>query len=69
MRRYQVISVWIFVALLILVALLFLYPSSLVIWLSVAGLPLLLMVQVWVVLCSKDQVPPSSDDDEQWYER
>ncbi len=69
MRRYQVISVWIFVALLILVALLFLYPSSLVIWLSVAGLPLLLMIQVWVVLRSKDQVSPPSDEDEQWYER
>jgi hypothetical protein len=35
----------------------------------VAGLPLLLMIQVWVVLRSKDQVSPPSDEDEQWYER
>lgn len=64
---YQYLSMWIFVALVLLVAALFLFPSNFVILLSTIGIPVLLVLQVFVVLGAKDNSQPGKED--HWYDR
>lgn len=65
--RLLSISAWIFVLLLLLVALLFLYPAAYIIGLSMIALPILIAVQALVILKAKDTTKPPTDDP--WYEQ
>ncbi len=65
--HYKPLTVLIFVLLVLMVALLFIYPSPFIIWLSIIGLPVLIAFQAWIVLRAKDESQYDSDD-EKWYE-
>ncbi|MFN7119049.1 MAG: hypothetical protein ACK4TA_19785 [Saprospiraceae bacterium] len=64
--HYLSISAWIFAFLIFMVALLFLYPATYIIGLSVIFLPLFIVIQAVIILKAKDQAKPSGD--QRWYE-
>lgn len=65
--HYKSLTVWIFIILLIMIALLFIYPTPLVIGICVVGLPIFVFIQAWIVLRAKDESKHKFDDDK-WYE-
>jgi len=65
--NYKILTIWIFVALILLVALLFVFPTPFVIWLSIIGLPVLIIVQAVIVLRAKDESQHTFTDDK-WYD-
>lgn len=65
--HYKTITIWIFTLLMLVIFLLILYPTTFLIWAGVAGLPLLLLVQVIAVLRSNDESQHTFSDDK-WYE-
>jgi len=67
MLNYKSYSAWIFSVLLLLVALLFLWPNAWLAMLSMAVLPFFVGAQVLAVLKSKD-VNKGTFSDDQWYE-
>ncbi len=64
--HYLTISAWIFAFLLLMVALLFLYPAMYVIGFSVVFLPFVIVVQAVLILRSKDK--PLKNSSNRWYE-
>lgn len=64
--NYLSVSAWIFAFLLLLVALLFVYPAIYVIGLSVIALPILIAVQAIIILKANDQ--PKRPADHRWYD-
>ncbi len=67
MFNYKSYSAWIFSGLLLLVALLFIWPNAWLAMLSMAALPFFVGAQVLAVLKSKDANEGTFSDD-QWYE-
>ncbi len=65
--NYKTLTIWIFVVLVLLVALLFLFPTPFIIWLSIIGLPVLIVVQTIIVLRAKDESKHTFGDDK-WYD-
>lgn len=65
--NYKTLTIWIFVILVFLVALLFIFPTPFVIWLSIIGLPVLILVQTIIVLRAKDESKHNFTDDK-WYD-
>ncbi|MCB0568460.1 MAG: hypothetical protein KDC66_01790 [Phaeodactylibacter sp.] len=65
--HYKMASAWIFAILVFLVLLMFLHPSTFVIWLGFIGLPVLLVIQALIILRAKDDSKHSFED-EKWYE-
>lgn len=66
--NYKVLSAWIFAALMVLVILLIIWPSSWLAGLSMALLPFLLIAQAIVILRANEQGKEGFGDD-QWYDR
>jgi len=64
--HYLSISAWIFAFLLLLVALLFIYPAIYIIGLIVIALPILIGVQAIIILKAKNQ--PKRSTDHRWYD-
>jgi hypothetical protein len=65
--NYQTLTPWIFFALVLMVFLMAVHPSSFVIWLGFIGLPVLVLFQVFIVLKGKDESTNSFGD--KWYDR
>ncbi|NBC07238.1 MAG: hypothetical protein GVY26_08595 [Bacteroidetes bacterium] len=65
--HYKNAVVWIFVILLLTLALVLLYPSKWLIGLGVMVLPFLLLVQAVVILRAKESSEHTFEDDK-WYE-
>lgn len=66
--NYKLLSAWIFAALLLLVALLVIWPADLLAVISMALLPFLLIAQAVVVLRAGEQGKEGFGDD-QWYDK
>lgn len=60
------ITVWIFVLLMLLVALMFAFPTSLVIGISIVAIPILVAAQAFVILRSKEESDHTFSD--KWYD-
>ncbi len=65
--HYKTITAWIFVLLLLALALVLLYPAQWLIGLGVMVLPFLLIVQLVVILRAKETSQHTFEDDK-WYE-
>lgn len=65
--HYKTITAWIFVILLLMVFLMFLYPTPFFIGLGMIGLPILVLVQALVVLRAREESRHGFSD-EKWYE-
>jgi uncharacterized membrane protein YkvI len=65
--NYKNAVVWIFVILLLSLALVLLYPSEWLIGLGVMVLPLLILVQAIIILRAKESSEHTFEDDK-WYE-
>lgn len=65
--HYKTISVWIFISLLLCVAIMGLYPSSWAIGLGMLLVPVLLIVQAYVVLTAKEDSEHTFSEGK-WYE-
>jgi uncharacterized membrane protein YkvI len=64
---YKTITAWIFVILLLALAVVLLYPAQWLIGLGVTVLPFLLIVQLIVILRAKDTSKHTFEEDK-WYE-
>ncbi|MCO6488535.1 MAG: hypothetical protein J5I98_08975 [Phaeodactylibacter sp.] len=65
--HYKTATAWIFVILMMMIFLLFIYPSPFIIGLGAIGLPVMILVQAVVVLRAKDESRHGFSD-EKWYE-
>ena len=65
--HYTTASAWIFALLLMMIFLLALYPTSFVIGLGFIGVPILIILQVYIALAAKDESVHTFSD-EKWYE-
>jgi hypothetical protein len=65
--HYKTVTIWIFTFLMLVIFLLIVYPTNFLIWVGVAGLPLLLLVQTIAVLRAGEESQHTFSDDK-WYE-
>jgi len=65
--HYKVKTAWVFVVLLLIVALMALYPADWVIGLGIVGVPIVILYQVIVVLRANEKSKHEFTDDK-WYE-
>lgn len=61
------ITVWIFVLLMLLVALMFAFPTSVVIGIAIVAIPILVAIQAFVILRSKEESDQTFSD--KWYDK
>lgn len=64
--RYKKLSAWIFALLLLLVALMIVFPNTYTIGIGTIGLPVLIIFQVYIILKAKDESKHSFQD--KWYD-
>lgn len=64
--HYLTVSAWVFALLLLMIALLFLYPAIYIIGFSVMFLPLVIVIQAFVILRAKGGTPKNEHN--RWYE-
>ncbi len=64
--RYKKLSVWIFVLLLLLIALMIFFPNVYTIGIGTMGLPVLIIFQVYIILKAEDESKHSFQD--KWYD-
>ncbi len=60
------ITIWIFVLLMLLIALMFAFPTSLVIGIGIVAAPLLVAIQAFVILRSREESDRTFSD--KWYD-
>jgi len=65
--HYTTWTIWIFVVLLLLVALMIAFPSNLMLIIGTATLPILVAVQVYVILKAREQSQKKFSEGD-WYE-
>jgi 4-hydroxybenzoate polyprenyltransferase len=65
--NYKVKTAWIFVALLLSIALMMLYPTKWVIGLGIVGVPLLIVYQAFLILRANEKSEHTFSD-EKWYD-
>lgn len=66
--HYFSLSSWIFSALMLLVILLFLYPATWLVGLSMIILPVLIFAQIFIVLRAKNGKSQENSQESDWYE-
>ena len=66
--RYLSLSAWIFVILILMVALMILFPTPLTIGLGTIGVPVMILVQTLIVLFAKEESEHTFSDDH-WYDK
>lgn len=65
--NYKSLSAWIFVALVLLIVFMFLFPNNWVIGIGIVGVPILIFVQTMIILkASEESKKEFSDED--WYD-
>lgn len=65
--HYSTWTVWIFVLLLLIVALMIAFPSNLMLIIGTASLPVIIAVQVYVILKAREQSQKKFSEGD-WYE-
>jgi 4-hydroxybenzoate polyprenyltransferase len=65
--RYKTRTLWIFVALIVLIALMIFFPNSVIIWLGIIATPILVGYQAYIILKADDESPNQFSDDK-WYD-
>ncbi len=65
--HYSTWTIWIFVILLLIVALMIAFPSNLMLIIGTASLPVLIAVQVFVILKAREQSQKKFSEGD-WYE-
>jgi branched-subunit amino acid permease len=65
--HYSTWTIWIFVVLLLVVALMIAFPSNLMLIIGTALLPVLIAVQVYVILKAREQSQKKFSEGD-WYE-
>jgi len=65
--HYSTWTIWIFVVLLLLVALMIAFPSNLMLIIGTVALPILVAVQVYVILKAREQSQKRFSEGD-WYE-
>ena len=65
--HYSTWTIWIFVVLLLIVALMIAFPSNLMLIIGTALLPVLVAVQVYVILKAREQSQKKFSEGD-WYE-
>lgn len=65
--NYKSLSAWIFVALVLLIVFMFLFPNNWVIGIGIVGVPILILVQTMIILKANEESKKEFSD-EDWYD-
>jgi hypothetical protein len=63
---YKKYTLWIFVLLMFIIGVMFVFPHSLTIGIGAIALPVLIVLQAFIILRAKDQSQRSFEDE--WYD-
>ncbi|MEL7120496.1 MAG: hypothetical protein AAFO07_13680 [Bacteroidota bacterium] len=66
--NFKSVTVWIFVILIIIIFLLLIYPTPMIIGVGVIGIPVLLILQAYIILSAKEESKKEFKDG-QWYDK
>lgn len=67
-QPYKIFTLWIFAALVVVILLLFVFPTAFVIGLAVGVIPILVILQALLILRAKEESKHRFDDDDRWYD-
>lgn len=65
--NYKALSAWIFVALVLLILFMFLFPNNWMIGIGIVGVPILILVQTMIILKANEESKKEFSDKD-WYD-